>query len=739
MVYTNLLGQSRVGVRNGSALSANLVTSGLILHLDSGNFGSYPGSGTTWSDLSGNNRNATLINGPVYSSLDGGKIMFDGINDYAEVSNPPMFGSSDFTVEVWFKRKESTLTWDGSYLISKWSSGANAAWNEWSLGFGDSQGSSHGNNLNFSLEAQGGGFYGIVSDEILINTWYQAVIVREGGTLKMYINGTLRTTSTPSISYYGALGTKSINPAGRKLRINRQDNTDSLQGNIEVPIVRIYNKALTLLEVGQNYLNNKGRFGMEDNPQILNNLILDINPSLYVANSPTLINPANVGNNIKVWGNETDSTSAPIWNKKWFTFDGINDYLEIKDAKPFMFGTQSFSISTWTKMKTSNFGWNGSFVTKWNTGANPGANNWATGMVDYSVLKPSFSIDSNGTFYSVSSPDNLSINVWYHVVAVRDSTSLKIYVDGVLKGTNSPAGFASRSVTSNIQPLYIGKVGVGSNALMDSGRTQIYNKALTNTEILSLYDTQKTDFIITSGLKLYIDPSLNSSFTTATYFTTNDISGSGLVGLLTNGVGFTASNDGSFTFDGINDYITIPDDSSNRFGNQFSMSLSFYWDGVARTNNTLFSKRNSDPYNQYSFNISSGDPYSGGTGRIFAFFARPDQGSPTSFPNSGTMDLFLTYDLGTTPKNIHATVTVDSNSQKLYINGTLVSSISIDLTGKTFNVSGRQVAIGATRDNGTGYMGYTNTKIYSTQLYNRTLTSTEVQHNFEVLRTRLGL
>ena len=184
MAYSNLLGQIRVGVRPvvQQTIQASLVTSGLILHLDSGNSSSYSGSGTTWTDLSGNNRNATLINGPQYSSVDGGKIVFDGIDDYAEVSNPPMFGSGDFSVEVWFKRKESTLNWDGSYLISKWSSGGNPTWNEWGLGFGDSQSSSYGNNLNFSLEAQGGGFYGIVSDEILINTWYQAVIVREGGT-----------------------------------------------------------------------------------------------------------------------------------------------------------------------------------------------------------------------------------------------------------------------------------------------------------------------------------------------------------------------------------------------------------------------------------------------------------------------------------------------------------------------------------------------------------------------------
>ena len=716
MVYTNLLGQSRVGVRNGSALSANLVTSGLILHLDSGNSSSYSGTGTTWTDLSGNGRNATLYNGSSYSSLDGGKIVFDGIDDYAEVSNPPMFGSGDFSVEVWFKRKESTLYWDGSYLISKWSSGANAGWNEWGLGFGDSQSSSYGNNLNFSLEAQGGGFYGITSDEILINTWYQAVIVREGGTLKMYINGTLRTTSTPSISYYGALGTKSINPAGRKLRINRQDNTDSLQGNIEVPIVRIYNKALTLLEVGQNYLNNKGRFGMLDNPQILNNLILDINPSLYVTNSPTLINPANVGNNIKVWGNETDPTSAPIWNKKWFTFDGINDYLEIKDAKPFMFGTQSFSISTWTKMKTANFGWNGSFLTKWFTGASPGSNNWATGMADYSVLKPSFNIDSNGTFYSVSSPDNLSINVWYHVVAIRDSVSLKIYVDGVLKGTNSPTGFSSRSITNYIQPLYIGKVGVGSNSLMDSGRTQLYNKALTFDEISSLYNTQKTDFIISSGLQLYIDPSLNSSYTSGTGVT--DISGNGRSGTLTNGTYYnsgTASAGGAFVFDGVNDYIQTNYNHNLAAGDNFTANVWVNGRSYSASGNSLVvSNYNGTPgpYNLYILNSGK-----------FLGWTRDNNNNLIYISSTTTI----------TDKWYYLTYKKQGSTFSLYVNGVLEASDTANLGAITPN---NNIVIGQQNIYfGQPYLG----KVGEVHLYNVALSDSEILHNFTSTRSRYGI
>lgn len=733
------LGQARVGIRTQSVISANLVTSGLILHLDSGNSSSYSGSGTIWTDLSGNGRNATLYNVPTYSSTNGGKLIFDGINDYAEIANPPVLGSSDFTIEVWFKRLSSTLAWDNSQFFNKWNTGAQSGTNEWGIAFDDTQSTGNGNNINFGLEAQGGGFYGITSDEILINTWYQAVVTREGGTLKMYINGSLRTTATPSITYYGPLGNKAINNVGRKLRLAYHDSPTSFYSNVEVPIIRMYNRTLTSTEIAQNYLTNKTRFGMEDNPQIINNLILDINPALYTAGSPTLINPANVGNNIKVWGNGTDSSSAPTWNRKWFTFDGINDYLEITDSKSITFGTQSFTISGWLKQKSANPGWNGAGFSKWYTGASPGNNNWSLGLLsDFSLLKPAFNIDSSGTFYSVSSNETISAHNWYHVVAVRDGGTLRLYVNGVLKGTNSPAGFANRSITAISQPIYIGKIGAGSNALQDSGRMQVYNKALSDSEILSLYNTQKTDFIISSGLQLYIDPSLNSSYTSGV--NVNDISGNGLVGVLTNGVGFTASNEGAFTFDGVNDYITIPDSTTNRFGNKFSMSLSFYWDGVSKTNNNLFAKRNTDPYNSYTIAINSGDPYNGGTGRTLMFFARPDQGGGNDlFPNPGTLDSLLTYDLGTTPKNVHATVTIDSNSQKLYINGTLVSSISTDLTNKTFNITGRQVVLGATRDNGTGYLNYANTRIYSAQLYNRTLTSTDVQHNFEVLRTRLGL
>lgn len=61
--------------------------SGLIAYLDAGNPASYPGSGTTWTDLSGNGNNGTLTNGVGYSAANGGALTFDGVDDYVSSVN----------------------------------------------------------------------------------------------------------------------------------------------------------------------------------------------------------------------------------------------------------------------------------------------------------------------------------------------------------------------------------------------------------------------------------------------------------------------------------------------------------------------------------------------------------------------------------------------------------------------------------------------------------------------------
>lgn len=81
-----------------------IVNSGLVLHLDAANSKSYPGSGTIWRDLSGNENNGVLVNGSVFSGSNLGTLTFDGINDYVTVNhNASLSLSTNLTITIVFK------------------------------------------------------------------------------------------------------------------------------------------------------------------------------------------------------------------------------------------------------------------------------------------------------------------------------------------------------------------------------------------------------------------------------------------------------------------------------------------------------------------------------------------------------------------------------------------------------------------------------------------------------------
>ena len=74
-----------MGIRRGP----NIITDGLVFMADAANPASYPGSGTTWKDLTITQNHGTLTNGPTFDSGNGGNIEFDGTSDIVE------FGSSN--------------------------------------------------------------------------------------------------------------------------------------------------------------------------------------------------------------------------------------------------------------------------------------------------------------------------------------------------------------------------------------------------------------------------------------------------------------------------------------------------------------------------------------------------------------------------------------------------------------------------------------------------------------------
>lgn len=220
---------------SGLAASPSIVTSGLVLHLDAGNPASYPGSGTTWTDLSGQGNNATLTGGPTFDSGNGGSIVFDGVDDHAPTTdNGFPFGSSPGTISCWAK----AATVSGFYI--------------WVFSYGSpSIGGSRFIGTSDATYYYGGYGDDITAPGVTINTWFNMVGTYDGSVASMYINGVLVSGPT-SKSWNTIAGTSTVG--------KQTNNIQNWNGNIAQ--VLVYDRALTAGEILQNFNVDKSRFGL---------------------------------------------------------------------------------------------------------------------------------------------------------------------------------------------------------------------------------------------------------------------------------------------------------------------------------------------------------------------------------------------------------------------------------------------------------------------------------------------
>jgi hypothetical protein len=220
----------------------SIVTDGLISNLDAGFTPSYPRSNTTWYDV-GQTNNGTLINGPTFDSSDGGSIVFDGTNDYAQITtNISLFNfTTSATVFQWVRYQGARTP----FLTRTSSTGF------WSMSIRPNRGvnietSTTPDDTPFTLSAA----------ELPSGTWgLLTARWNNDGTMNGFWNGVNRGTLTQALSpsyandgavYFGWNGV-SGNP---------------IYGAGRVGVALIYNRALTNSEILQNYNAQKGRFGL---------------------------------------------------------------------------------------------------------------------------------------------------------------------------------------------------------------------------------------------------------------------------------------------------------------------------------------------------------------------------------------------------------------------------------------------------------------------------------------------
>jgi hypothetical protein len=232
---------------------ANVVTSGLVLALDAANPKSYPGSGTTWSDISGNGNNGTLTNGPTFSSQNGGSIVFDGVDDVVNGTINGSIFTGAFTQTAWIYKLNANQIWQGVFTNS-----SPATNNTYLMTFGDGSVAAPYNSVGANQvgASQSGIFLDIGTH---INQWLYLVATKTGTTLTIYCykQGSLLQNSG-TITWNG--GNFSTTNNYQIARHWAGGNVIPLQGN--VANVTIYNRALTASEVQQNYNALKSRFGL---------------------------------------------------------------------------------------------------------------------------------------------------------------------------------------------------------------------------------------------------------------------------------------------------------------------------------------------------------------------------------------------------------------------------------------------------------------------------------------------
>ena len=225
------------------AHSPRIVTDGLVLCLDAGNTKSYPGSGTTWTDLSGNGNNGTLTNGVGYNSGNLGSLSFDGINDYVNLGNILNIGTGQFSIEC-IARVSSLSTGNYSKVASKGVYNVNG----WRLQMGKNP----SNVYNLIFEYDPTSAITILSP-IQTDTWYHFLVCRDGNNLmSTYANGVLKNTATVTSNLTNASYNYIIG--------NNGSASETLNGN--VACYRHYNRALTASEIQQNFNALRGRFGI---------------------------------------------------------------------------------------------------------------------------------------------------------------------------------------------------------------------------------------------------------------------------------------------------------------------------------------------------------------------------------------------------------------------------------------------------------------------------------------------
>lgn len=434
----------------------SIVLSGLVLYLDAGNPSSYPGSGTTWTDLSGQGNDATLTNGPIFDTESGGCFVFDGVDDYAPLStNGFPFGSSPVTLSVWARLAETGSTYNWIFAYGSPSFGAARFLGRF------------GNTCYF------GGYAQDITVTLAPGApWFNLVGVYDGSNVSIYVDGAL--VAGPSAISWNAIPSQSA--LGRQVNGGEYWRGKTAQ-------VLVYDRALTSAEILENFNVTKSRYL----PNVaLSGLVLYLeagNLDSYPGSGTTLTD--------LMGSSDATLYNSPTYSSGYLQFDGNNQYLVTNTSLGSKVSSDVTTLSIWAYPMD-----NGVILAELGTpNLNTGWHDSQMEMVG-GTMKFRFWDGTGSSILTSTIPTPL--NAWYNFTILHDGTSLFAYVNGQSAGSIT---FSRQNPIEFGQGLYYGiagndstDLGDGSYANMRFGEFFVYNRALTLEEIQQNFNNTKSKY-----------------------------------------------------------------------------------------------------------------------------------------------------------------------------------------------------------------------------------------------------
>jgi len=433
-------GGTGAGGGTGGSGGAGIVIIRYLTPLTTGLVGSWKFdeiSGTTAADVSGSNNTGTLAGTPTWTSGKiGNALNFVATNDKVQTSGPLLTGTGDFTLSAWVNAAGDAAR--PGYIMGNY-------------GLGNPNGVEfyiYQNKLTLYIQ----GLVQSSAGSIQADTWYYVTATRQNGVIQLYINGVQNGNGTLANSIAGsqnwAIG-------------NGPDYTsERFEGRIDE--VRVYNKALTGAEV------------LALAPPAIIGLV---GSWKFDETSGTVAADASGSNNTGTL------SSAPVWTTGGkvggaLSFDGIDDSVNVGSGTS-LNTPNVISVSAWVYYRSGN----GRIVQKDDRGSGTYTRLWEMG--GYGGVFRMELWHSDGTT-TCQSANPLTVNGWMLLTMTFDGTNINMYQNGILTKT---IYFPGDIRVDNNTPVTIGGqwlAGESFNGLIDE--VQIYNKALTATEILAFYN-----------------------------------------------------------------------------------------------------------------------------------------------------------------------------------------------------------------------------------------------------------